>query len=635
MLVAGAGSGKTSVMAARVIYLAMVATGAWPADHPGVLPGNVLCLTFTNKATENLILKIRRALATLDLDEGEDGFFVLNTQGPYDSAANDDDFVNGSASTQSLVVFGGRGNDDITGGRNDDILFGDRGRVVYFDREITAEEAVSLTDAQLEALGVAVFGHGGPGDKTDGVVRKLGLVFSVDPSVGGVDKVRGLEGRDIVFGGAAGDELTAGASDAASDVILGDNGRARFVEDVLVDIASINPEIGGDDTITAGSGANYIIGGKGEDTIVAGGDDAADVIVGDNGRAQFAPGTGIVLSIESIAAQHGNDDTITAGNGPNTIIGGSGDDSITAGNGAAADVIIGDNGKALFEGGKLVRIETTDFSYGGDDTIFAGNGPDTVLGGAGNDIIDAGTDSSRDIVLGDNGFGLFDLVMVGGELRSVLRLISSTETHLGGQDQIVVGDGDDVVIGGKDTDYINFTRPAPGGTPQRIGVDFGADVMVGDSGSALFDTTTGISLVVRIETMDALNGDDDFIFAGNGPDTVLGGSGADLIVAGGDDAGSDIVLGDNGWATFTTLRAVIEITSTDPQQGGNDIITTGDGPDVVLGGSGSDIILAAADDDAASEFLGLVGTAFAIDPALVVLLIGTGAGDMARDVVLG
>ena len=72
VVVAGAGSGKTSVMAGRVIYLAMVATGALDADHPGVMPGNVLCLTFTNKATENLMIRIRRALRTLELEEGEE-----------------------------------------------------------------------------------------------------------------------------------------------------------------------------------------------------------------------------------------------------------------------------------------------------------------------------------------------------------------------------------------------------------------------------------------------------------------------------------------------------------------------------------------------------------------------------------
>ena len=61
VLVAGAGSGKTSVMAARVVYLALVALGRVEADHAGALPGNVLCLTFTNKATENLRLRVRRA----------------------------------------------------------------------------------------------------------------------------------------------------------------------------------------------------------------------------------------------------------------------------------------------------------------------------------------------------------------------------------------------------------------------------------------------------------------------------------------------------------------------------------------------------------------------------------------------
>jgi DNA helicase-2/ATP-dependent DNA helicase PcrA len=72
VVVAGAGSGKTSVIAARVVYLALVAMGRLEAGHAGVLPGNVLCLTFTNKATENLTLRIRRALRSLDLPDGEE-----------------------------------------------------------------------------------------------------------------------------------------------------------------------------------------------------------------------------------------------------------------------------------------------------------------------------------------------------------------------------------------------------------------------------------------------------------------------------------------------------------------------------------------------------------------------------------
>jgi DNA helicase-2/ATP-dependent DNA helicase PcrA len=82
VVVAGAGSGKTSVMAARIVYLALVALGRIEGrpQGTGVLPGNVLCLTFTNKATENLMLRVRRALAQLDLPEGEEPE-VLNYHG--------------------------------------------------------------------------------------------------------------------------------------------------------------------------------------------------------------------------------------------------------------------------------------------------------------------------------------------------------------------------------------------------------------------------------------------------------------------------------------------------------------------------------------------------------------------------
>jgi DNA helicase-2/ATP-dependent DNA helicase PcrA len=80
VVVAGAGSGKTSVIAARVVYLALVALGRVPATHGGVLPGNVLCLTFTNKATEHLTQMVRRALEALDLPEGEEPT-ILNYHG--------------------------------------------------------------------------------------------------------------------------------------------------------------------------------------------------------------------------------------------------------------------------------------------------------------------------------------------------------------------------------------------------------------------------------------------------------------------------------------------------------------------------------------------------------------------------
>ncbi|HEX7247681.1 MAG TPA: ATP-dependent helicase, partial [Actinomycetota bacterium] len=71
VLIAGAGSGKTSVIAARIVYLALAALGRLDAPE-GVLPGNVLALTFTVKATDNLRSRIRRALAGVDLAKGDE-----------------------------------------------------------------------------------------------------------------------------------------------------------------------------------------------------------------------------------------------------------------------------------------------------------------------------------------------------------------------------------------------------------------------------------------------------------------------------------------------------------------------------------------------------------------------------------
>ncbi|CAN5665907.1 ATP-dependent DNA helicase AdnB [soil metagenome] len=62
-IVAGAGSGKTAVMAARIAHL--VLTG-------GTAPAQVLGLTFTNKAAGELEERVRRALKRLPLASGEE-----------------------------------------------------------------------------------------------------------------------------------------------------------------------------------------------------------------------------------------------------------------------------------------------------------------------------------------------------------------------------------------------------------------------------------------------------------------------------------------------------------------------------------------------------------------------------------
>jgi DNA helicase II / ATP-dependent DNA helicase PcrA len=72
VVVAGAGSGKTAVMAARVVYLGLVASGRLEAGHRGAMPSRILCLTFTNKAAEELSRRVLAAAEGLGLQEGEE-----------------------------------------------------------------------------------------------------------------------------------------------------------------------------------------------------------------------------------------------------------------------------------------------------------------------------------------------------------------------------------------------------------------------------------------------------------------------------------------------------------------------------------------------------------------------------------
>ncbi len=74
LIVAGAGSGKTTVMAARVVWL--VATEQ-------VTPDAVLGLTFTNKAAAELAARIRKSLALAGVRGTDDGEPVVSTYHAY------------------------------------------------------------------------------------------------------------------------------------------------------------------------------------------------------------------------------------------------------------------------------------------------------------------------------------------------------------------------------------------------------------------------------------------------------------------------------------------------------------------------------------------------------------------------
>ena len=202
-------------------------------------------------------------------------------------------------------------------------------------------------------------------------VITLGLVTTIDPATGGVDKIITGSGDDIALGGAAGDTLNLGDG---NNIVLrrrrSDRLYARAermpastpganLDPANIDlITSTDTGIGGDDTITTGTGTDIIIGGTGADTITASdltknasgayvNADGRNLVFGDNGQIIAASSDtsrfgaqpitlGLVTTIDPV---NGGADSITTTGGDDIAFGGTGTKTVLVNN---APVVVGD-----------------------------------------------------------------------------------------------------------------------------------------------------------------------------------------------------------------------------------------------------------------------------------------------------
>ncbi len=527
-----------------------------------------------------------------DLDGDGDAHVVVGDSGgtlSYFADAGGDDVI--AAGDGANVVVGGYGNDTITTGTGVDIVLGDNGAVTYTSGTTQLLQAVSTdaangtggndTIAAGEGDNLVLAGVGGDtvttGDGVDLVMGdngqfdwdSAGLLTgfaSSDPTLGGNDQIVVGNGDNIVVAGFGDDTITTGDN---FDIVLGDNGAVTYTPNttLLEQAASTDTTnaTGGDDTILAGEGDNLILAGVGADTVTTGG--GVDLVMGDNGQIDWAS-NGEYSAFQTTDPLLGANDVIQAGDGDNIVAGGFGADQITVGLGE--DLILGDNGIFGFmldAGGAAVLTEarTTDLANGtgDDDTIFAGDGANVVLAGVGADTVSAGT--GADIVIGDNGDVNWD---TGGADH---RQFGSSMPELGGDDLIDVGDGTNIVVGGFGADTI------------LTGAD--ADIVLGDDGHVDYVGTdrdsTDIDTITSTSTT-AIGGADTITTLG-GDDIVIGGRMDDVIDAG---EGSNLVIGDSGSITAGTTDApqlpgqpitLGVVQTTQPDDGGNDTITAGDG----------------------------------------------------------
>ena len=350
------------------------------------------------------------------------------------------------------------------------------------------------------------------------------------------------------------DTITLGSGD---NVVVGDNGVAEYVlaTQQLDFVETIDRGEGGSDTITATGGVSVILGGAAGDVIDYGVGDG--MVVGDDGKVTYT--NGILTRIESIETA-GGDDQITGGAQMNRVIGGVGNDTIKLG--AGDNAVIGDNGQILFTTiGQFALIETLDYQVGGRDSVITTGGENIVLGGADGDNIEIGP--GRSTVIGDESRVTYD--------NGVMRRAETLEI-VGGDDTITIASGTQLVIGGDDRDSITTGA--------------GHSVVLGDNGFFDFDPAGKLT---EASTRDHGIGENDTIVFGAGTNVILGGDADDLLQASTDQS-IDYVLGDNGFATFNPDKLIIEFITTNPLIGGNDRIETRGMDDIVFGGTGNDYI---------------------------------------------
>lgn len=290
----------------------------------------------------------------------------------------------------------------------------------------------------------------------------------------GDDALDGGEGDNFLDGGAGADLMIGGTGnnsyvvDDAGDIVIEaasapDNDTARAlislylpanVENLYLDRGYFGVGNAGDNRIDANSDANLLIGGAGNDVIVAfNGDDA---VFGEDGDDRLDGGVGI----DYLVGGSGND-RLDGSFDADALYGGDGDDTLVGGSGFDTDILVGGNGNDVLDGtsssgdydlmdggggNDLYRVDTpADLTFeavdGGIDTVYAnifgagyylypfvenlvldgstpfgvGNDLDNVLtgsfganyllGGAGNDTLNGR--SGNDVLFGEGGADTF------------------------------------------------------------------------------------------------------------------------------------------------------------------------------------------------------------------------------------
>jgi Ca2+-binding RTX toxin-like protein len=476
-------------------------------------------LTVTGDAGDNTIAVSRDAAGRILVNGGAVAVLggtptVANTASitVFGQAGNDTislDEANGAL--PRALLFGGDGNDTLTGGSGADFLFGQAG------------------DDTLLGKGGADFLFGGAGN---------------DVLIGGAgnDQVFGEAGDDLMIwnpgdgtdlneGGAGNDTVQVNGGNGAETFTVTPNGtRVRFDRvtpaPFSIDIGTTeNLQVnmnGGDDTFTAANGLANLIqlsvdGGAGNDTIIGG--DGNDRLSGGDGN-----------------------DFINGGRGNDTVFLGAGDDTFVWNPGDGSDVVEGQGGHDTLQfnganiaeqitiaaNGSHARLTrdvgnvTMDLNGIQQINVAAAGGADTINVGdlTGTDVTDVNIDLSSPAGSG-TGDGQVDTVNVSGTAGNDTITVTND-----GQGVAVLGLSARVhITGAEPTDQLHVNAGAGDDVVEASTLPAGAIHLTADGGD-------GNDVLIGSAGNDTLQGGagDDVLIAGSPQNTLDGGPGANTLI---------------------------------------------------------------------------------------------------------
>lgn len=345
----------------------------------GAAAATVVPIAFDTDAYADITVKAATGGFVFSLGGGNDVFNASNTG----ATAALQYGTGGVVSDVALTVYGGEGNDAITGGSAVDTIHGNEGNDTI-KGEAGADDLFGDENDDLFDEGAAANG----GDAFDGGTGTDTVTYARRPDTAPVT---------VTIGAGATDDGAAGEAD-----------------DILANVEVVTGSLG-DDTMTAAAGGSTLNGGAGSDTLNGGA--GADTLNGDAGNDTLSGGAGD--DIEN--GGDGDDDFLAETDTDDDVYdGGAGTDHLSYANRVNDVTVKIDGTTACGETGEADKVKTTveDITGGdGDDSITGsssanvldgGPGNDTLKGEAGDDLFPSAAADGGDTISGGAGIDLVD-----------------------------------------------------------------------------------------------------------------------------------------------------------------------------------------------------------------------------------